>query len=292
MLLLAFLAASSSLFLCTARATAGGSSGRPSHTASHQYDFNWIQAIESGPPGRKYTLNASTYFLDRQYQLPKGTELRGAGTAPGTRTEIVAVGKPYTACAGTASAPGLVQGRKGLLLGDDTFVSGMHMVGMETKRLDCLYAMIETPGCTNSEGNFPAPPNQTGPCGLAGRNSNCCGGYTGNNGHGVSNATVVDVTVEGFTTQNLFFMAPTAASKRVSRDITVRNMRVNGTWADGVNIHGQHINVLVEGCTIANSGDDNFAMWSIGAAQHNVTFRNNIAIRDAYHLLSSARSRS
>ena len=110
--------------------------------------------------------------------------------------------------------------------------------------------MIETPGCANSEGNFPAPPNETGPCGPAGRNLNCCGGYTGNDGHGVRNATVDDVTVEGYTTQNMFFMAPTAASKRVSRDITVRNMRMNGSWADGVNIHGQHANVLVESSTV------------------------------------------
>jgi hypothetical protein len=150
---------------------------------------------------------------------------------------------------------------------------------METRRIDCLYAMIETPGCANSEGNFPSPPNETGPCGPSGRNLNCCGGYTGNDGNGVSNATVEDITVEGFTTQNMFFMAPTAASKKVSRDITVRNMRVNGTWADGVNIHGQHLNVMIESCTVIDSGDDNFAMWSIGAGQDNVTFRNNTAVR-------------
>ena len=52
-------------------------------------------------------------------------------------------------------------------------------------------------------------------------------GYTGNDGHGVTNATVEDVTVESFTTQNLFFMAPNAATKRPSRDITVRNLRCN-----------------------------------------------------------------
>jgi alpha-L-arabinofuranosidase len=231
----------------------------------HQHGvFDWIRKIAAGPPGQTYALGAEVYMIDRQYQLPGGTELRGAGTAPGRRTEIKACGEPYTACAGAASAPGSVQGRKGLLLGDDTYVSGLHMVGMETKRIDCLYAMIETPGCQNSEGNFRAPPDETGPCGPAGRNLNCCGGYTGNDGHGVSNATVEDVTVEGYTTQNMFFMAPTAASKRVSRDITVRNMRMNGSWADGVNIHGQHANVLVEGSTVIDSGDDNFATWSIG----------------------------
>ena len=114
--------------------------------------FAWIKAIEAGPAGQKITLNASTYLIDRQYQLPRGTELRGVGTDRNHRTTIKAVGKPYNACAGNASASGLVQGRKGLLLGDNTYVSGLHMIGMETKRLDCLYAMIETPGCMNSEG--------------------------------------------------------------------------------------------------------------------------------------------
>ena len=48
---------------------------------------------------------------------------------------------------------------------------------------------------------------------------------------------------------------------------------LQGTWADGMNIHGQHANVLVEGSTVQYSGDDSFATWSIGAAQANVTFR-------------------
>ena len=241
--------------------------------------FGWIRAIERSGGGGKFELDPGVYLIDRQYQLPPGTELRGAGTADDRRTVVKAVGGAYTACAGAASPAGEVQGRKGLLLGDDTYVGGLHLIGMETKRLDCLYAMVETPGCANSEGNFKAPPNETGPCGPAGRNLNCCGGYTGNDGHGVRNATVEDVTVEGFTTQTMFFMAPTAAGKRVSSDVTVRNMRMNGSWADGVNIHGQHRNVLVEGCTVIDSGDDNFASWSVGAGQDNVTFRNCVAIR-------------
>ena len=101
--------------------------------------FDWIREIEASPGGRTVRLEAKTYLIDRQYQLPRGTELRGAGTALDKRTIIRAVGSPYTACAGTASAAGAVQGRKGLLLGDDTVVSGLHMVGMETTRLDCLY---------------------------------------------------------------------------------------------------------------------------------------------------------
>ena len=38
---------------------------------------------------------------------------------------------------------------------------------------------------------------------------------------------------------------------------------------------------MVEGCTVIDSGDDNFAMWSVGAGQHNVTFKNNTAVRGA-----------
>ena len=238
--------------------------------------YDWIRDIESGPSGRKIQLEAKTYLIDRQYQLPSGTELRGAGTARGHRTVIKASGAPYNACAGTASKAGAIQGRRGLLLGDDSYVGGFHFIGMETVRLDCLYAPIETPGCLNSEGNFPSPPNAMGPAGPAGRNV-ACGGYSGNNGHGVRNATVEDVTVEPYTVQNMFFIAPTRHGARVSRDITVRAMRVNGTWADGVNIHGQHRDVVVEHCSVVNSGDDCFALWSIGTGLDNVTFRNNYA---------------
>ena len=111
--------------------------------------FDWIQSIATGPPGRKVLLEAKTYFIDKQYQLPRGTELRGAGTALGHRTVIQAVGEPYAACAGTVSQAGLTQGRKGLLLGDDTFVGGFHFVGcvprlqqcriLECTRLTCTY---------------------------------------------------------------------------------------------------------------------------------------------------------
>lgn len=224
--------------------------------------FQWIRDIASGPPGQKIALDAKTYLIDAQYQLPSGTELRGAGTVPGRRTRIQAVGQPYAACAGSAKVF-----RKGLLLGDDTFVGGFHFVGMETKRLDCLYAPVETPGCANSESRFIAAPNETQ-----------CGGDTGNSGHGVRNATVEDVTVEPFTTQNLFFMAPTKQGARVSSHVTARNLRSNGTWADGVNIHGEHANVLVEGCTVVDAEDDSFAMWSIGVGLENVTFQNNRAL--------------
>lgn len=106
------------------------------------------------------TRQAKLYLIDMQYQLPTGTELRGVGTstrtgegagnAPQPQTVIQAVGPRYNACAGASiSGSGSKQGRKGILLGDDTYVGGFHFIGMETERLDCLYAPIETPGTTS-----------------------------------------------------------------------------------------------------------------------------------------------
>ena len=108
-------------------------------------DFEWIASIENSGGGQRFELEPKTYLIDRQYQLPPGTELRGAGTTPGRRTVIKAVGRPYNACAGTASAPGMVQGRKGLLLGDGTYVSGLHhtVVGMEIERLQLQTARLD-----------------------------------------------------------------------------------------------------------------------------------------------------
>ena len=119
--------------------------------------FDWIRKIAAGPAGQKIQLEAKQYLIDKQYQLPRGTELRGVGTSTRTgedagsgsapQTVIKAVGPKYGACAGALiSGPKAVQGRKGLLLGDDTYVGGFHFIGMETTRLDCLYAPVETPG--------------------------------------------------------------------------------------------------------------------------------------------------
>ena len=228
--------------------------------------FDWIREIAASGPGRKFALQKRTYLIDAQYQLPEGTELRGAGRA----TVIWAVGAPYN-----TTTPG---NRKGLLLGDNTWVGGFHFVGMESKRIG-FASPVETPGCACrgqvplagcGSHHFTAPPNKT----------ECWGTYRdihGGGGNGVRNATVEDITVEPYTTQNLFYMPPTQAGARVSRDITVRGLRANGTWADGVNVHGAHMNVLIEDSITRCTNDDSFAVWSIGAMEDNVTFRRNSA---------------
>eukprot|EP01043_Picozoa_sp_COSAG02_P051710 COSAG02_NODE_5477_length_4292_cov_13.353685_4_plen_486_part_00 len=233
----------------------------PPQPPVHPGAFDWIATIESSQGG-KFFLEARTYLIDRQYQLPAGTELRGAGSQAGG-TVIQAVGPPFNKNCGANA-----RNRKGLLLGDSTYLSGFHFIGSETARYDCLTAPVETPGCANTQSHFTSPPTEAA----------CGGDVGGTGGNGVRNATVEDVTVEAWTTQNMFFMAPTKAGARVSQDITVRQMECNGTWADGVNIHGAHRDVLVEESTMRYSGDDSFAMWSVGALQDNITFRNNRAM--------------
>ena len=44
--------------------------------------FEWIRAIERGPPGRKYVLNASVYLIDRQYQVGHGLQLQSLWIIP------------------------------------------------------------------------------------------------------------------------------------------------------------------------------------------------------------------
>merc|ERR1712066_972438 len=129
-------------------------------------------------------------------------------------------------------------------------------------QLLCGGAPFETPGCAGT-GKWETPPR-------------VCNSVTGI-GRGVENATVEDVTVAKLTVQNVFYMAPTAAGAKVSRKIRVSKIVCDGTWADGINLHGAHEDVLVQDCDIKNTGDDTYAIWSVSPGADNITFINNIA---------------
>ena len=55
-----------------------------------------------------------------------------------------------------------------------------------------------------------------------------------------------------------------------------------GTWADGINFHGGHHNVLVEGCEISYTGDDPYGLWpdSVQATQDRANCQRNIVLRN------------
>ena len=80
----------------------------------------------------------------------------------------------------------------------------------------------------------------------------------------MTNATVDSVSVEPFTYQVGFFAAPTKAGVPVTTGLTIRNFHTNGTHADGINLHGAHRDIVVEECSISNSHDDGFGLWSVG----------------------------
>lgn len=234
-----------------------------------QDQFKWIRDVEKR--GGHVVLPPGTFYIDRQYVLPANTHLEGSGIG---RTIIQAVNKTEAQTDALCGASHV--NRIGIIVGDHTYLGKFTFTGADNKRpMDnivlCGGGAIETPGCA-----FPycAKPHT----GLAGQGPNI---NTGNgDGNGVHNVIIEDIEFTQFTVQNMLFIPPTAEGRRVSSDIAIRNLRTNGTWADGLNIHGAHQNILVEGCSASNTGDDSFAAWDSGVEKvhmSNITFKDNYA---------------
>lgn len=226
-------------------------------------EFRWICQIEQGSENRTYSLDATNYSIDRQYQLPHGTHLRGKG--PG-RTFINAVGNwSEYGCTVHSSR------RIGLLAGNNTCIGGFTFRGIERQRwVDgpqglCGGGAIETPGCADA--NCEEPYN------------------TGNaDGAAVSNVLIEDVAIaakDGKPTVQVNFYMP-RTRHGACNNVTVRGISSEGSWADGLNVHGAHTNIVIENCNLRNSGDDVFAMWSQADKMTNVTFSNNTADNPTY----------
>eukprot|EP00039_Didymoeca_costata_P011083 m.152638 g.152638 ORF g.152638 m.152638 type:complete len:342 (-) comp15055_c0_seq17:1655-2680(-) len=242
--------------------------------------FAWIAAIERD--GGTHALNAGEYLLDRQYILPPGTVIIGVGPTTVLRavpTKPAHKGGLYHGC-GTNAV-----NRVGLVLGPQTHVANLHYVGFDTGRFPdshplCGGAPFETPGCA------------TAYC----SDTTATGGALYGAG-GVANVLLENITVAGGTVQNVFWMPMTRET--TCSNITVRRLTVlgnctrggnetpgpcpgSGTWADGINVHGAHHGILIEGNTVEHSGDDAFAMWSGGSNETDVVFRNNSARMPRY----------
>jgi len=217
---------------------------------------------------RTVRLEAKTYFIDRQILLPKGTRLIGAGTG---QTMIVALGRPLgrrDVCRNFNDC------RRGFLLNDNTYVGHFTFHGIDVGRWadnQCLYggAPLETPGCQDSYCRAHGDPD----CGIGGQSGpDLC---TAGGCEGVRNVLVEDVEVAALTTQTAVWMPLNPPGNQSCSNVTFRRIVSGGTWADGVNVHGEHDNVRVEQSVISNTGDDGFAMWSNGDKLSNVVFANN-----------------
>ena len=276
---------SAAVVLVLLLAATASSSSSPS--AQGDPRFAWIAAIESGPTNTVRTLKPqTTYYIDRQYQLPSGTQLVGAGAS----TRIVAVATKPAQRGGHFHGCGLNHvNRIGFVLGDRCRIANLHFVGIERSRYPDSHPMcggspFQTPGCT------------TPFCTNGGNASWLTFG-----GRPVRDSIVEDISIAGGTVQNGFWMPQNPAGTGHCENITARNIVVTGscakpgpcaptangtggggTWADGVNIHGAHRHVMVEGNTIPHTGDDSFAIWSQGTNATDISFRNNTAASPRY----------
>ena len=175
--------------------------------------FAWIATIEHGPAAT-HLLLPKTYYIDRQYRLPDGTRIVGAGSGPGG-TRVVAVPTRPAQTSGHFHGCGLSHvNRQGFVLGSRTYIGKLHYVGFERSRYPdshplCGGAPFETPGCA------------TAYCQHS-NNSN----WTIGGGEGVRDSLVEDVTVAGGGSQDGFFMPQTVSVP--CHNITVRNLVVTG----------------------------------------------------------------
>ena len=78
---------------------------------------------------------------------------------------------------------------------------------------------------------------------------------------------------------------PQTRNPEGTRGLVVNNLVSSATQADGINLHGGHHNVLIEGCEMSFTGDDPYGLWPVSAdaredtfsCQQNIVLRNNVA---------------
>jgi hypothetical protein len=233
-----------------------------SGTSSGDDRFGWIAAIERD--GGTHQLEARTYYIERQYLLPPGTVLLGAGSGP-AGTKIVAVATKDAQVGPTRLGCGANHvNRQGFVLSSRVQIGRFHYVGIDIHRFNdshplCGGAPLETPGCS------------TAFCSGTNSSSNASVIF---GGEGVRDVLVTDVRVANGTTQNGFWMPQTRSIP--CENVTVRGLVTSGTWADGVNVHGAHKNIRIEGCNVSHSGDDAYAIWSENGGDNGIQFHNSV----------------
>ena len=222
-------------------------------------------------------LEAKTYYQNTSVQLPEGTQLIGAGI---NKTIIIACGAPSS-------------GRRGFILGNNSYLGHYTWQGLQAKRGN-FDAAIGTPGCLSAGG--------------------CDGGCIPPDGDcvGVQNATAEHIHVRPYASGDAWWPLSSsagwfphtrpwgAARYTGSRNISVRGLVSWGTWADGINLHGGHHNILIEQCEMNYPGDDPYGFWPVSAdvkadpisCQTNIVIRNNIGRWPRQHRGKSPYGRS
>lgn len=268
---------------------------------------------ENGSGVRHFKFPVGMFDIDEQVVVPASTVLEGNANPntpsdkskkpdPSTQTYFLAtrgISDLNAAYCGTDNRmqPGDAQKlRIGFLLNSNTIVKNINFQGMDTVRpYDngnlCGGGVFETPGCVS-------PGFGDGVGTGWEKKTNACYDHTGkiNNlitgdGKGVSNVSIHDVRLndllrpsdpsqynlkEGRGSQIAVFVAMTQDGSATT-NVQVTNLVSMLTRADGINLHGNVQDSLVENCHIENTGDDIYAFWGGYAANPSgCVFRGNV----------------
>eukprot|EP00928_Gymnodinium_smaydae_P015006 TRINITY_DN15502_c0_g1_i1.p1 TRINITY_DN15502_c0_g1~~TRINITY_DN15502_c0_g1_i1.p1 ORF type:complete len:479 (+),score=17.21 TRINITY_DN15502_c0_g1_i1:35-1471(+) len=262
---------------------------------------------------RHFRFPVGKFDIDAQVVIPAKTILEGNANPndledrtrkpdPSTQTYFIAthgISDPHAPYCGTnwnLKAGDAQKLRIGFLLNSNTVVKNINFQGRDTIRPDdngnlCGGGVFETPGCVSpgfGDGVGTGWTHKLQGCfDHTGKSNNLVTG----DGKGVENVTIADVRlnelflpinpstsdlVKSYGSQLAVWVAMTQDGS-ATKNVRVSNLVSFSTRGDGINLHGNVQDSLVEGCHIENTGDDVYAFW--GAYAENPSrniFRNNV----------------
>jgi hypothetical protein len=267
---------------------------------------------------RHFKFPVGVFDIDQQVFVPANTVIEGSANPNDpsdkkkkpdvtTQTFFVAtrgVANAEIAYCGTnnnlpPAGPGSAQQlRIGFLLNSNTKVKHINFQGRDTIRPNdngnlCGGAVFETPGCVSPGFSGPGQSWATRGMPLACYDApGVQNGLLTGDGRGVNNVVIERVRLNdlflpsdpsqhqfstGSGSQLAVWVAATPDGSPTT-GIHVKNLVSMLTRGDGINLHGNVQRAIVEDCYIANTGDDNYALWGANGSPAGIVFRNNVAV--------------
>eukprot|EP00929_Paragymnodinium_shiwhaense_P028688 TRINITY_DN16585_c0_g1_i2.p1 TRINITY_DN16585_c0_g1~~TRINITY_DN16585_c0_g1_i2.p1 ORF type:complete len:474 (+),score=66.19 TRINITY_DN16585_c0_g1_i2:90-1511(+) len=267
----------------------------------------------SGPDGvRLFSFPVGEFDIDEQVELPAKTTIEGNSNPndpadkrkkpdPKTQTYFVAthgvtdVNQPYCGTHGNMQQGEAQKFRIGFLLNSQTTVRNINFQGKDTTRpYDngnlCGGGVFETPGCVS-------PGYGDGPGGgWKGRTQGCFDHTGGGNdlllgdGKGAENVVIENVRLNdlylpadaskysGGQGSQTAVWVPITNDGSATKNLRITNLVSMLTRGDGINLHANVQDAVVEDCHIENTGDDIFAVWGAYEEPAGIVFRNNVGV--------------
>jgi len=287
----------------------------PSHRQNcpNQERFQWIKDLIKKGCNQVWNLEAKTYYVDRQYLLPCGVTVKGAGKGKTIIKAVRCETPPDEYGIGTEGA----KYRIGFVMNTNTMISDLSFVGDDSYRYFKQGASgkdytsegygngpgalchaggngftdlqggapFETPGCPD--------PYACGltPC-INGRFTTPVG-YKWEPVGSIAVQNVVVRDVDATNVQNGFFGAPLFPEHLGANDdfdvevhrpsnFRIVNFHAKMLHADGINFHGNFDDVLIDNYVVDEAYDDCVALWSYRDQLGNVTIQNSNSKRCGY----------